>query len=198
MSRLRVDNLRYRQWGPIDLVVDAGQCAAVTGRSGSGKTLLLRAMVDLDPHSGSVSIDATESRTVAAPVWRRRLGMLPAESRWWHDSVGEHFATPPVDMLAELGFDTDVLAWRIDRLSTGERQRLALARLLTNGPDALLLDEPTASLDPASAAAAEALVASYRADHDVPVVWVSHDAEQALRVATASYELTGGKLVRQR
>jgi ABC-type multidrug transport system ATPase subunit len=92
-----------------------------------------------------------------APDWRRRVGLLPAESGWWADRVGAHFittndarnpATTPTPILARLGFEPDVLDWDVQRLSSGERQRLGLARLLLNRPEVLLLDEATANLDP--------------------------------------------------
>lgn len=99
------------------------------------------------------------------------------------------------DWLERLGFSAEVLGWRVRRCSTGERQRLALLRLLANRPQALLLDEPTASLDPESVGRTEMLLADYRLSHDAAVVWVSHDAEQRQRVATRHFELREGRLV---
>lgn len=80
------------------------------------------------------------------------------------------------------------------RASTGERQRLALLRLLSNRPEALLLDEPTAALDPKNVAAVETLVADYRREHQVPVLWVSHDPEQIARVANRHFRVEDGRL----
>jgi ABC-type iron transport system FetAB ATPase subunit len=75
----------------------------------------------------------------------------------------------------------------VRRLSTGERQRLALLRLLAGKPQVLLLDEPTASLDPRSTRAVEQLVTHYRLHHQAAVLWVSHDADQARRIADRYY-----------
>lgn len=194
MSLLRAEEVRTLVAGPIRFAVDPGACVCITGPSGSGKTLILRALSDLDPHEGRVYLDDVESRDMPAPVWRRAVGMLPAESQWWHDTVGEHFTSNGCSFLAPLGFESDVLDWTVSRLSSGERQRLALARLLEGAPRALLLDEPTANLDAENTARVESLVAAYRRDHDAPVVWIGHEREQIRRVADRRYELGGGIL----
>lgn len=84
---------------------------------------------------------------------------------------------------------------QISRLSSGEKQRLALARALMNQPRVLLLDEPTASLDPVATAAVEQLVADYRRDTNATVLWVSHDAQQAGRVGDRHLQLTATGLI---
>jgi len=119
---------------------------------------------------------------------------LPAESQWWHDTVGMHFGTIDRDRLHDLDFDEEVMSWTVSRLSTGERQRLALLRLLANRPRALLLDEPTASLDVDNASRVEKLIESYRSKERACVLWVTHDPNQAHRVASQHYELRDGKL----
>ena len=95
----------------------------MSGPSGAGKTLLLRAIADLDPHRGRVFLDDAECNAFSASDWRGRVGMLPAESQWWGDSVGEHFAQIDYGLLECLGFDKEVMHWQISRLSSGERQR---------------------------------------------------------------------------
>jgi len=79
------------------------------------------------------------------------------------------------------------------RCSTGERQRLALIRLLCGQPKVLLLDEPTASLDEKNVQAVEALVKEYLLAGGV-VIWVSHDSNQIQRVADRHYRITGNQL----
>ena len=135
-----------------------------------------------------------DSQAIDAPAWRRSAGLLPAESQWWWDRVGPHFPAVDPEGLADLGFDEDVLGWEVSRLSTGERQRLALLRLLAHQPRALLLDEPTAALDPANVGQVEAVIAGYRRKEEAPVLWVSHDPTQAARVADRRFELAGGRL----
>lgn len=179
---LTIKQLRTRHVGPIDLELAAGECLTLAGPSGSGKTLLLRAITDLDPHQGEVFLDKTSYRSMCAHAWRRQVGLLPAESQWWLERIGEHFAEVDEACLGELGFDSKVLDWEVARCSTGERQRLALARLLQNRPRVLLLDEPTASLDATNVERVEALIARLRKEWGLAVIWVSHDQEQVARL----------------
>lgn len=194
MSRLLVEALRLDGIGPIDLVVGPGECIAIGGPSGSGKTRLLRAVADLDPHGGRVLLDGVDCGSVDAPTWRRRVGLLRPESRWWRETVGQHLAAVEEDRLKRLGFEADVLRRPVAQLSSGERQRLALVRLLANRPKVLLLDEPTAHLDAEATAAVESLVRDYRKQTEAAVLWVTHDPTQAKRVATRGFRLDGGSL----
>ena len=115
----------------MDIVVDPGECVSLMGASGSGKSLLLRALADLDPHEGHVSLDDVSCSEIPAPKWRSKVGMLPAESAWWADSVAPHFPRGfSGEGLTPFGFEADALSWTIHRLSTGERQRLAIAHPL--------------------------------------------------------------------
>jgi UDP-glucose/iron transport system ATP-binding protein len=98
-------------------------------------------------------------------------------------SARRHFSRMDEPLLAELGFDRDVMTADVHRLSSGERQRLALLRLLMGQPRVLLLDEPTASLDPPNARRVESLLARYREVWDAAILWVSHDPLQVRRVA---------------
>lgn len=191
---LRIKGLVSRHVGPVSLAVAPGECVCITGKSGAGKSLLLRAIADLDVHEGGLWVDDTACSAVSGPQWRRLVGYLPAESAWWHDTVGEHFGAIEEDRFAALGFDVDVLRWEVSRLSTGERQRLALLRLLANAPRVLLLDEPTASLDRDNVANAELMIAQYRRNTGAAVLWVSHDPEQVGRVARRRLWLADGKL----
>ena len=154
------------------------------GPSGAGKTLLLRALADLDPNEGLVTLDGRDRSTMGGPEWRRLVGYVPAEPGWWADTVSEHFGdwTSAFALVRELGFREETKTWPITRLSTGERQRLALVRALMMRPKVLLLDEPTAALDVASVAAVESLITA-RLRMGLAVLWVTHDAEQAKRAA---------------
>lgn len=181
---LEVVNLSRTGLHPASFTVATGECVAVRGPSGAGKTLLMRAIADLDPNSGQVSLDGEDRETVPAPVWRRRVAYLPAEPGWWADSVGDHFLDwdNAIPLLTRLGLPEDARNWPVTRCSTGERQRLALVRALVGEPRALLLDEPTSALDADKVTAVEALIAE-RAAAGLSVLWVTHDEAQARIVA---------------
>ena len=187
MVGLRLDGLSTMLLREVDLTLAAGERIFLSGASGSGKSLLLRAVADLDPHRGEVWLNDLPRSRLTPPEWRRRVGLLPAESHWWAETVGEHWRAPaagsPIEaLLVALGFDVDVSGWAITRLSTGERQRLALARLLLNQPQALLLDEATANLDSVNRERVETVLEDYHAAHATAMLWVSHDPEQRVRL----------------
>jgi phosphate-transporting ATPase len=192
---LQVRDLRTNILKPASFFLSAGECIAVSGPSGAGKTLLLRAIADLDLNEGMVTLDGRDRLTIAAPEWRRLVGYVPAEPGWWANTVGEHFGewTAALAFVADLGFPEETKAWPITRLSTGERLRLALIRALLVRPKVLLLDEPTAALDAASVAAIEVLIRT-RMRAGLAVLWVTHDAEQAKRVAHRLLVVGGGQV----
>ena len=192
---LEVVNLHRIGLKPASFTVATGECVAVRGPSGAGKTLLLRAIADLDPNEGRVSLDGRDRETVPAPEWRRQVAYLPAEPGWWADTIGEHFPAwaGAVPLLSRLGLPEDARDWPVSRCSTGERQRLALVRALTAEPRVLLLDEPTSALDAAKASIVEAVVAE-RAAAGLSVLWVTHDDTQALVVAHRFLSVEAGQV----
>lgn len=185
---LQVTDVRFLDRGPYSFAVAAGECVGLSGRSGIGKSQLLRAIVDLLPCTGSVCLNGVEAQAIPAPRWRQLVGMVPADPQWWFDLVGEHFPKneglePLLPILGRLGFTRDVLQWEVSRLSTGERQRLALVRALVVEPAVLLLDEPSSALDATHTTILEELLAELRQKRGMGLVWVSHDPEQLARVA---------------
>lgn len=194
MKKLRAEELRSYGLGPVSFGLAEGDCVCVSGPSGAGKSLLLRALADLDPHEGQISLDGVPYTGLAASTWRRRVGLLPPESAWWNDQVGTHFSAVDEGLLAAVGLGPEVTNWSVARLSSGERQRLALVRLLCNQPDVLLLDEPTANLDPQNVDRVEALVAGLQKDRSTAVLWVSHDPAQIDRIASRELRLRDGRM----
>lgn len=178
---LKVENFGIRTVSGIDFHLAPGQVMGLSGPSGAGKTLLLRALADLDPHQGRMWLDGVAADDMPVDQWRREVALLPAESAWWHDTVGPHFQQRHDPWLSDLGFGPEAMTWQINRLSSGERQRLALLRLLVLHPKVLLLDEPTANLDADNTALVEDLLRRYRNDRRPAIVWVSHDPGQLHR-----------------
>lgn len=191
---LRVDRLETALIGPLSFEVAEGECVALMGASGAGKSLLLRAIVDLDPSGGAVTLGGLDRGSIAASDWRKQVALVPAESGWWSDGVGDHF--PPHagvdDLLDELAL-AGALNWEVARLSTGERQRLAIARALCRNPKALLLDEPTASLDEAATQRVESLVTRC-GQSGLAVLMVTHDRRQGERMARRILHMVEGRL----
>jgi phosphate-transporting ATPase len=192
---LQISNLTAAGLQPVSFELGRGECMAVRGPSGAGKSLLLRAIADLDPNSGRVLLDGQHRQVIAAPLWRRRVGYLPAEPGWWADRVGEHFADwrAALPLAGRLGLPEEAGEWPVARISTGERIRLGLVRALMAGPEVLLLDEPTAALDATSVTAVEALIAE-RVACGLAVLWVTHDEAQAARVAKRCLMVMAGQV----
>ncbi|WP_108126958.1 ABC transporter ATP-binding protein [Saccharospirillum mangrovi] len=168
---------------PLTLELTPGQILGVSGPSGCGKSRLLRALADLDTHQGEVRLNDQPQSAFAAHDWRRQVMLVPAESQWWFDSVAEHFPQQRVHDWQALGFASDPTDWSVDRLSTGEKQRLALLRALAYQPRVLLLDEPTANLDEGSRSLVENWLVSLIRREQKIAIWVGHDTAQLQRVA---------------
>lgn len=203
---LAVHQLRLEQDGReiirgIDLTIHAGSITIILGANGSGKTMLLRLLHGLiAPTSGSISwglagepeaVRLRQAMVFQRPVLLRRsvaanidfvLGLRGARCSERRDALLDH-----VGLLQRAAQPARLL-------SGGEQQRLALARALATSPDVLLLDEPTASLDPASVAMIERIVQdAHRAG--TKIIFVSHDIAQARRLADDVVFLDGGRVL---
>ncbi len=198
----------YRQGGRelpvlrcVDLAVAAGERVGIVGRSGAGKSTLLHILAGLsDPDAGTVAVRG-QPLTAASAAGRARIrnaGMgfvyqfhhlLPDFSALENVAMplmvgGERFADAAAKaraMLGRVGL-ADRLGHRPDELSGGERQRVAVARALVSSPAVVLADEPTGSLDEASAEAVLAAMAELAASAGAAIVYVSHDRDLAERV----------------
>ena len=192
---LKINRLTRPGLDPVNLELADGECIALGGPSGSGKSMLMRAIVDLDPNSGEVSLDGVRREAIPAPLWRRRIVYVPAESGWWADRVADHFADPDraVPLMGRLGLAAEALEWDVERLSTGEKQRLALTRAFLADPRVLLLDEPTSGLDPEAAVKVEGMLLE-RLQSGTAIMLVTHDAGQAERMASRHFLMEAGVL----
>lgn len=196
-ARLLVKGLRSTFAGPFELDLGEGGCAAITGPSGSGKSLFLRMIADLDPNQGEVWLDGSERASMPAPQWRKQATYVSAESGWWADRVVEHFAvdrrSEVAALAARIGLRGDLLDAPVAQLSTGERQRFSLVRALLPSPPVLLLDEPTGPLDEESVVRVEALLRE-RMAAGTSIVLVTHDSSQAERLGSRRYRMAAGHL----
>lgn len=178
----------------VELTISPGEIVCLSGESGSGKSRLLRAIADLEVHQGQVRLGERDRESMAAHDWRRWVMLVPAESQWWGDTVGEHVCHIKEEDLTALGFSRAVLGWQVSRLSSGEKQRLAAIRALSCQPKALLLDEPTANLDDDNTSKFEAWVMKKAQEQQMPILWVAHDEAQIQRVGHRHFKIRGDHL----
>lgn len=186
---LKVENLKVGGLPALSFEVAGGECLAVEGPSGTGKTRLLRAVADLDEATGYVSLDGASREEMSGPEWRRRVRYFSAEPGWWAATALEHFpaAGPEAEarlmrLLRAVGLEADSLHHPIAQLSTGQRIRLALVRGLLDEPSVLLFDEPTGALDPESAALVGELI-RFQLLAGRTVLLVSHNPDEVARLA---------------
>ena len=125
--------------------------------------------------------------------WRSAVRYFAAEPGWWLETPRPHFPEncPFEQMIKDLGLGSELLDRAIARLSTGERQRLGIARGLCGEPELLLLDEPTAALDEEAESLVEALIVE-RSNAGAMVIIVTHRKEQADRLAHRRLILENG------
>jgi ABC-type iron transport system FetAB ATPase subunit len=196
--RLSIRELRSALAGPFTLDLSASECVALTGASGAGKSLMLRMIADLDPNEGEVRLEGCERSEMGAPDWRRQVVYSAAEPGWWAEDVARHFPGPMWEYLRRnadrIGIASGLLDGPLDRLSTGERQRLALLRALSLSPPVLLLDEPTGALDQAITLLVENLLREQLA-RGTAMLLVTHSPEQATRLGHRRFRVEQRQLV---
>ena len=184
----------------VGLTLRRGDRLALVGANGSGKTTLLRLLHGLVPFEGRRDVVAIDGRAPVVAMLFQRPFLLSLSVRWnvllglWLHGVPRAQRDRRCQRaLQRVGLDA--LAGRSARsLSGGQQQRLALARAWALEPDILLLDEPTANLDPSAKREVERLIGAL-ADDGVTVVMSTHNLGQAKRLATRVAYLEAGRLV---
>lgn len=172
----------------------------IVGPSGAGKSTLLRLCNRLIvPIRGEVRFQGENLTSFDPLALRRRVGMVFQQPALFGGSGFDNLkvADPQISgsdvqrLFARVGLSDGFVHGPVDDLSGGEAQRLCLARTLATRPEVLLMDEPTASLDPVATRRLEGLVRRL----GVPIVWVTHDVVQVRRIADHVMVMTGGRLV---
>jgi len=181
--------------------------SSVVGPSGSGKSTLLRLLNRLaDPDAGRVVYEGKDVRELDPLVLRREVSLVPQLPALIDGTVHDNVAYGP--RLAGHSFDTrsclelagldPAFAGRdAFKLSVGEQQRVMLARAIALEPRVLLLDEPTSALDEAAREAVEGTLRRLRARTAISIVLVTHDVEQARRLAEFVVRIDAGRVVAQ-
>jgi ABC-type cobalamin/Fe3+-siderophores transport system ATPase subunit len=177
----------------------------VAGPSGCGKSTLLRLLNRLsDPESGRVVYRGSDVRERDVLALRREACLVPQLPALLDGTVADNirFAAgladrePDIDQLLDLaGLDASFAERDADRLSVGEQQRAMLARALALEPGVLLLDEPTSALDADTRGAIEATLRDLRKRLEISLVLVTHDLEQARRMADWVVRMKAGRAV---
>ncbi len=203
-------DLRLRQGSfDLELAAELGPTVAVLGSSGAGKTSLLEAVAGLRRASGRLKVGddllQDTARGLYLPAEQRRLGYVPQEGALFpHLSVrrnllfGRPGERPGADELAAVATDLGLeplLARYPRHLSGGERRRVALARALLSRPRLLLVDEPTAGLDPLRARKALAGIRRAQRQAGLPMLLVTHRRDEALALAADVVVLEEGRVV---
>lgn len=199
----------------IGLHVNPGETIAVLGRSGTGKSVLLRLIVGLEsPDSGSVCIYGQEIAGLALDQLnqiRKKMGFLFQHAALYDSlTVAENVAFPlehhqrdmsnsersdrVKQLLAEVGMEGEGAKMPSD-LSGGMQKRIGLARALALRPEILLLDEPTAGLDPISSGEIDDLILKLQRERHMASIVVTHDLHSAKTIANRLALLDEGKVV---
>jgi putative ABC transport system ATP-binding protein len=190
----------------LDARVPVG-ASSIVGPSGSGKSTLLRLLNRLaDPDEGTVVYEGKDVREYDPLELRREVSLVPQLPALIdgtvHDNVayGPRLAGHSFDArrcLELAGLDPEFESRDASKLSVGEQQRVMLARAIALDPRVLLLDEPTSALDRAARDAVEATLRGLRERTSISIVVVTHDMEQARRLADYVVRIEGGKATAQ-
>ena len=209
--RIRVALTRPAFELDVDLELPGHGITVIFGASGSGKTSLLRCVAGLDrPRNAIIRVAGEvwqhDEQSVFLPPWRRPLGYVFQEAsllehlsvlgnlRYGLQRVGLDRQTEPLDAAIELLGIQELLSRRTHQLSGGERQRVAIARALALQPKVLLLDEPLASLDHARRQDILPWLERLRDEVHIPMLYVTHAAEEVARLADTLVVLHRGKV----
>ncbi|MCU1661456.1 MAG: transporter ATP-binding protein [Pseudonocardia sp.] len=177
----------------LDLTIGDGEFVALLGRSGSGKSTLLRVLAGLDRYTDASTLDVPGE--VAAAFQEPRL--LPWQRVWRNVVLGLDAPDRRAladRALAEVGLTERANAWPLT-LSGGEAQRASLARALVRDPKLLLLDEPFGALDALTRVAMHELVLRLWQQHRPAVLLVTHDVDEAVKLADRVLVLSAGRII---
>ncbi|WOV84221.1 phosphate ABC transporter ATP-binding protein [Sporosarcina jeotgali] len=185
----------------------AGKITALIGPSGAGKTTLLKLCNGLiSPTEGKIYIDGKRIEEKSPVSVRRHVGIVLQSSPMVQGTVRDNLALPlqlrgqilsdeqAKATMEQVGLPLSLLARDARELSGGQKQKVSIARTLLNQSKILLLDEITASLDPASLQEIEELIVKLNDTGKITIVWITHNLEQASRIGEYYWVMVDGEL----
>ncbi len=192
----------------VDLDVRLGEIMGLLGPSGSGKSTLLRCLNRIiEADSGNISYKGKDIKDYPPSELRKEVVLVPQESVMFSGTVFDNVSYGPsidgyvdkkhiLTCIEDAGLPSDFKDREAEKLSGGEKRRVALARALALKPEVLLLDEPTSGVDPKRKEKVEKSILNFSKKRDLTVLWVTHDVEQAKRISTKIANLRDGRIFR--
>ena len=219
-EKIKVQNLMKSLEGKtilsgINVTILKGEIFTIVGPSGAGKSMFLRALNRLtEPEAGDILLDGVSLFSLNPRELRRKVGMVFQVPVLFPGTVRENIRTGPVmwdeedrsragiettpddvtTILESVALSPDFADRDAGNLSVGEQQRVCIARALANDPQVLLMDEPTASLDPTSTRKIESLITTLNLDRGLTFVVVTHNMDQARRIGHTTMLLEAGEV----
>lgn len=214
MNILKISNVKYSSDKDeiikgINLTVEKGDCISIVGQSGSGKSTFLKMLSDLiSPTGGSIYYNGKDYKEINPIELRRKISYCIQIPYLFGESVYENLAFPfeirntSVDedeilkLLELLKLDKSYLNKKVDALSGGEKQRIALIRNLLSKPDILLLDEVTSGLDKENTKIVQSLIKKIN-EEGMTILWITHDMDQSKSIFNKRVHIDEGKIIKE-
>ncbi|WP_373600605.1 ABC transporter ATP-binding protein [Paraclostridium bifermentans] len=214
MNILKIINVKYSSDKDeiikgINLTVEKGDCISIVGQSGSGKSTFLKMLSDLiSPTGGAIYYNGKDYKEINPIELRRKISYCIQIPYLFGESVYENLAFPfeirntSVDedeilkLLELLKLDKSYLNKKVDALSGGEKQRIALIRNLLSKPDILLLDEVTSGLDKENTKIVQSLIKKIN-EEGMTILWITHDMDQSKSIFNKRVHIDEGKIIKE-
>lgn len=214
MNILKISNVKYSSDKDeiikgINLTVEKGDCISIVGQSGSGKSTFLKMLSDLiSPTGGAIYYNGKDYKEINPIELRRKISYCIQIPYLFGESVYENLSFPfeirntSVDedeilkLLELLKLDKSYLNKKVDALSGGEKQRIALIRNLLSKPDILLLDEVTSGLDKENTKIVQSLIKKIN-EEGMTVLWITHDMDQSKSIFNKRVHIDEGKIIKE-
>jgi putative ABC transport system ATP-binding protein len=207
LERIRLTKSGTAIFDSLDASISSGGITTLLGPSGSGKTSLLRLLNRLDePTAGNIYYNDEPIASYDIQALRLEVGMVFQRQELFEGTVTDNILfgpglhgmpVEPGEILDLVGLDPDAHDRDVTTLSGGQAQKVIIGRALAVGPKVLLLDEPTANLDPTATLQVEELVKHLSRKLGLTCIFVTHNVEQARRVGDSAFVLIEGQVVEE-